>query len=70
MGFFIGGYLVDKFCEPVMASALPGGLLQRCFGTGKGSGAAMMMFILGVMGVGVCLCFGGALSRYTYMEEE
>jgi DHA3 family macrolide efflux protein-like MFS transporter len=70
VGFFIGGYLVDKFCEPVMASALPGGLLQRCFGTGKGSGAAMMMFILGVMGVGVCLCFGGALSRYTYMEEE
>lgn len=70
VGFFLGGYLVDEVCEPVMASALSGGLLQRCFGSGKGSGAAMMMFILGVMGVMVCLCFGGILRGYTYKEKE
>lgn len=64
VGFFLGGYLVDEVCEPVMASALSGGLLQRCFGSGKGSGAAMMMFILGVMGVMVCLCFGRILRGY------
>lgn len=64
VGFFFGGYLVDEVCEPVMASALSGGLLQRCFGSGKGSGAAMMMFILGVMGVMVCLCFGRILRGY------
>lgn len=70
VGFFLGGYLVDEVCEPVMASVSSGGLLQRCFGSGKGSGAAMMMFILGVMGVMVCLCFGGILRGYTYKEKE
>lgn len=70
VGFFLGGYLVDEVCEPVMASVLSGGLLQRCFGSGKGSGAAMMMFILGVMGVMVCLCFGRILRGYTYIEKE
>lgn len=64
VGFFLGGYLVDEVCEPVMASAFSGGLLQRCFGSGKGSGATMMMFILGVMGVMVCLCFGRILRGY------
>ena len=70
VGFFLGGYLVDEVCEPVMASALSGGLLQRCFGSGKGSGAAMMMFILGVMGVMICLCFGGILRGYMANDKN
>ena len=70
VGFFLGGYLVDEVCEPVMASALSGGLLQRCFGSGKGSGAAMMMFILGVMGVMVCLCFGRILRGYMANDKN
>lgn len=69
LGLFFGGYIVDEFCEPVMAKALSGGLLQTCFGSGKGSGAAMMMFIVGVMGVGICLFFGMILRRYTYVEN-
>lgn len=70
VGFFLGGYLVDEVCEPVMASALSGGLLQRCFGSGKGSGAAMMMCILGVMGVMICLCFGRILRGYMANDKN
>ncbi len=70
LGFFFGGYLVDEFCEPVMAGAPAGGLLRMCFGDGKGSGAAMMMFILGVMGTAICLFFGRILQRYRYTEGQ
>lgn len=70
VGFFLGGYLVDEVCEPVMASALSGSLLQRCFGSGKGSGAAMMMCILGVMGVMICLCFGRILRGYMANDKN
>lgn len=43
-------------------------MLVRLFGAGKGSGAAMMMFILGVLGVVICLGFGRVLRRYRYTE--
>lgn len=69
IGLSLGGFLVDHFCEPVMAAAPAGGMLVRLFGTGKGSGAAMMMFILGVLGVVICLGFGRILRRYTYTEQ-
>ena len=29
----------------------------------------MMMFILGVMGVAICLYFGGILRRYTFLDR-
>lgn len=64
VGFFFGGFAVDEICEPVMKGAAPGGLLAAWFGSGKGSGAAMMMFILGVMGVAVCLYFRKILRKY------
>ena len=69
VGFFLGGFLVDELCEPVMASAPAGGMLKMCFGSGKGSGAAMMMFILGIMGVAICLYFGGVLRRYAFLDR-
>lgn len=68
VGFLLGGFLVDEVCEPVMAAASPDSVLRLWFGSGKGSGAAMMMFVLGVMGVAVCLYFRGRLQRYTYKE--
>lgn len=68
IGFFFGGFAVDEICEPVMAAVSPDGLLAAWFGTGKGSGAAMMMFVIGVMGIAVCLCFGKILRRYQYRE--
>ncbi len=68
IGLFLGGFMVDHFCEPMMAAAPAQGMLVRLFGEGKGSGAAMMMFILGVLGVVICLGFGRILRRYSYTE--
>ncbi len=68
IGLSLGGFMVDHFCEPVMAASSAQGMLVRLFGTGKGSGAAMMMFILGVLGVVICLAFGRILRRYSYTE--
>ncbi len=68
IGLLFGGFMVDDICEPVIAAAPAQGMLVRLFGAGKGSGAAMMMFILGVLGVGICLGFGRVLRRYRYTE--
>lgn len=68
IGMFMGGFMVDKVCEPVMAST-GSETLTWLFGSGKGAGAAMMMFILGVLGVVVCLGFGRILRRYRYVEK-
>lgn len=70
VGFLLGGFLVDEVCEPIMAATAPDGALRLWFGSGKGSGAAMMMFLLGVMGTAVCLYFRGRLRRYTYKDNE
>lgn len=56
LGYFSGGFLVDKVFEPLMA-ATDSNLLINIFGTGKGSGAAIMFFIIGVSGVIWCLIF-------------
>jgi MFS family permease len=57
IGYFLGGLLVDKVFEPFMASQQSGGLLETVFGVGKGSGAAFLFFILGIVGVLTCLTF-------------
>lgn len=64
VGFFVGGFAVDEICEPLMASAAENGFLTMCFGSGKGSGAAMLMFFIGVMGTAVCLGFRQILRKY------
>ncbi|MDO5424084.1 MAG: MFS transporter [Eubacteriales bacterium] len=69
VGFFLGGFLVDEVCEPILAGAADGGMLQRLFGVGKGSGAAMMMFLLGIAGTLFCLGFGRLLEKYRYEDE-
>ncbi len=70
IGLFIGGLMVDEICEPLMASSRADGMLTMLFGSGKGSGAAMMMFILGVAGIIVCLSFGRILRKYTYTDKQ
>lgn len=70
IGLFVGGLMVDEVCEPFMASADAGGMFVRLFGSGKGSGAAMMMFVLGVAGVVVCLGFERVLRKYQYTETS
>ena len=46
------------------------GLLARLVGTGKGSGAALLMLVLGFAGVAVCLVFGGLLRKYHWTDER
>lgn len=70
IGLSVGGFMVDKICEPVMAQMPADGALTFFFGSGKGAGAAMMMFILGVLGVAVCVGFGRILRRYDYKERQ
>lgn len=69
IGLFLGGFMVDHVCEPFMG--MYGGLpaLKTLFGTGKGSGAAIMMLILGVSGSLTCLIAGKALKKYQYNEK-
>ncbi|MCM1267632.1 MAG: MFS transporter [Bacteroidales bacterium] len=64
IGLFLGGFLVDEVCEPLMArcGSLP--ILQTLFGTGKGSGAALVMLILGVFGSLMCIITGRKLNQY------
>lgn len=66
IGLFFGGFMVDHVCEPFMSvyGGLP--ILSTLFGTGKGSGAALMMFVLGVSGSLLCICTGKKLKKYNY----
>ena len=66
IGLLFGGFMVDEVCEPIMSTS--GRTLQFLFGTGKGSGAALMMFILGVTGTVMCLVFGHKLKKYNYTD--
>lgn len=58
LGYLLGGALVDYVFEPFMAQR-QAGLLTELFGTGKGSGAAMLFALLWLMGIAVCLIFRG-----------
>ena len=57
LGYFAGGLLVDKVFEPLMARRPAGSLLCVLFGAGKGSGAALLFFLLGLLGAATCLVF-------------
>ena len=69
IGLFLGGFLVDQVCEPVMAAHGASTVLTALFGSGKGSGAAMVMGILGVAGTAHCLLMGRRLKKYQYIES-
>lgn len=68
VGFFLGGFMVDNIFEPIMQRTAEQGILASLFGIGKGSGAAMVMFVLGIAGAVVCLVFGRVLRKYRYDE--
>lgn len=69
IGLFLGGFLVDQVCEPIMAAHGASPVLATLFGIGKGSGAAMVMGILGVAGTAHCLLMGRRLRKYQYIED-
>ena len=56
LGYLAGGFLVDSVFEPFMADGY-GTVFNQLFGTGKGSGAAFLFAVIGVMGVLVCVVF-------------
>ncbi|MBR5658948.1 MAG: MFS transporter [Lachnospiraceae bacterium] len=67
IGLLFGGFMVDEVCEPFMVGQT--GMWTTLFGSGKGSGAALMMGILGVAGVVHCLIFGRCLKKYHYEDK-
>ncbi len=67
IGRLLGGFLVDYVCEPFMEGRT--GVFSLLFGSGKSSGAALMMFILGIAGVVVCLAFGNKLKKFHYADS-
>ena len=63
LGYFLGGVLVDEVFEPLMAVQPKGGFLLRLFGSGMGSGASVMLFIIGVIGTTICLVFWRLIKK-------
>ena len=68
IGLFLGGFMVDDVCEPFMVRYGDSLILKILFGAGKGSGAALMMFILGISGSLICILMGRKLRKYQYRE--
>ncbi len=68
IGLAMGGFFVDEICEPFMAAQGSGALSVQLFGSGKGSGAALMMFALGISGTLFCLISGRKLQQYKYED--
>lgn len=69
IGYFLGGHLTDNVFEP-FAQGNKSSLLTALFGEGKGSGAAMMFFIMGITGVAVCLVFSVVLRKHKWTEKN
>lgn len=57
LGYLMGGSLIDYVMEPFMQSRPERSLLVMLFGTGKGSGAAALYFLLGIAGALTCIFF-------------
>ena len=68
IGYFFGGWMVDVICEPFMERVSTESIMAAMFGLGKGSGAGMMIFMLGLSGMVICLVFGRILKKYNYHE--
>ena len=67
LGYFLGGWLIDRVFEPLMA-ANGAAVLSVLFGSGKGSGAAALFAVIAVCGVAVCCIFAG--DRQIWAIEE
>lgn len=61
--------MVDDIFEPFMEMHRSHSGLTFLFGYGKGSGAAVAMFVLGVAGTLHCLFFGKRMKRYKYKDN-
>ncbi len=68
VGFFFGGWMIDEIYEPLMERVSTESILAGMFGVGKGSGAGLMIFTLGLLGMMICLVFGAILKKYKFKE--
>ena len=57
IGGLTSGALIDNFFEPLMSRQNNDSLMCAVLGNGKGSGAALLMAVLGVAGVVVCVIY-------------
>ena len=69
VGLFLGGAAVDRVFEPLMAACPDASPLHILFGGGKGSGAAMLLGLLGATSVLLCLAAGRRLKKYRYHKQ-
>lgn len=70
VGYLLGGWLVDRVCEPLMAALGPDAALRRLLGSGKGSGAALLFLGIAFAGVLVCLVFRRDRHLWALEKEE
>lgn len=70
VGFLLGGSLVDNVFESLMSCQSDDSLLSILFGTEKGSGAAMMFFVIGIIGVLICMIFSIILRKYKWSDDN
>ncbi len=70
IGGLASGALIDNFFEPLMSRQSEGSTLCAVFGSGKGSGAALLMAVLGIAGVLVCIVFTLLLRKEKYVSEK
>lgn len=57
LGYLLGGFCIDYVLEPFMLTQSENTFLVLLFGSEKGSGTALLYFILGIAGVGTCLVY-------------
>ncbi len=69
IGFLLGGVLTDNVFEPFLSRQGTDSFFVSVFGSGKGSGAAMMFFVIGIVGVLICLVFNHILKKYEWCEN-
>ena len=69
VGYLLGGLLVDRVFEPVMAMQPHSSIPTLLFGAEKGAGAAALFFVMGLAGVLVCVIFSLILKKYYWSES-
>lgn len=69
VGYMVGGFMVDRVFEPLMAVQVKGSMLTLLFGSGKGSGAAFLFAILWLIGIVTCLIFRRDKHIWALEEE-
>jgi len=69
VGYLLGGVLVDRVFEPLMAAQGAQSLPVWLFGMGKGSGAAALFMVIGVFGALSCLPFRADKAIWRLEDE-